>query len=98
MKAENFINTCVGQGYAWYQGEHYGKNGYFIGCEHLDTVAHFSFEAIEKNGWPTLEKQIIQGKNVHHLSRVVGYFSRIENWNKSKRGELKDRQRGDYQV
>ncbi len=32
-------------------------------------------------------------------SRVVGYFSKIENWNKSKRfGELSDRHQGDYSV
>lgn len=32
-------------------------------------------------------------------TRVVGYFSRIENWNKSKRyGELIDRHRGEYVV
>ena len=32
-------------------------------------------------------------------TRVVGYFSKISNWNKSKRyGELLDRHRGDYAV
>jgi len=32
-------------------------------------------------------------------ARVVGYFSKIQNWNKSKRyGELKARQRGIYAV
>ena len=98
MKVENFINTCVNQGYAWSKGEHEGRDGYFIGSERLDTVAHFTVMAIENNNWPTLEKQIIQGKDVYHVSRIVGYFSRIENWNKSKHGELKDRQAGDYKV
>jgi anaerobic ribonucleoside-triphosphate reductase len=38
-------------------------------------------------------------KNVIGETRVVGYFSKIQNWNKSKRfGELKARQRGDYSV
>jgi len=36
--------------------------------------------------------------DVHGLTRIVGYFSRVSNWNKSKHGELKDRQRGDYSV
>ena len=32
-------------------------------------------------------------------TRVVGYFSKIQNWNKSKReGELFDRQNGDYSM
>ncbi len=37
-------------------------------------------------------------ENVYGVSRVVGYFSRIKNWNKSKKGELKDRQKGNYSV
>ena len=31
-----------------------------------------------------------------HLSRIVGYYSRIKNWNRSKLAELKDRQKGRY--
>jgi len=36
--------------------------------------------------------------DVTGMTRVVGYYSRINNWNKSKLGELKDRQRGNYTV
>jgi len=36
--------------------------------------------------------------DVHGLTRIVGYFSRVNNWNKSKHGELKDRQKGNYSV
>jgi len=35
-------------------------------------------------------------KNVFGMSRVVGYFSVIENWNASKKAELKRRQKGNY--
>ena len=35
---------------------------------------------------------------VYGMTRVVGYFSRIPNWNKSKVGELRDRHRGNYSV
>jgi len=31
-------------------------------------------------------------------SRVVGYFSMIDNWNKSKLAEFKDRQKGNYSI
>ncbi len=34
--------------------------------------------------------------NVYGISRVVGYFSVIENWNNSKKAELKRRQKGKY--
>ncbi len=36
--------------------------------------------------------------DVYGMTRVVGYFSRIHNWNKSKIGELNDRRRGNYSV
>lgn len=37
--------------------------------------------------------------NIEQETRVVGYFSKIHNWNKSKRhGELPARHRGDYAV
>jgi len=37
-------------------------------------------------------------KNVIGMSRVVGYYSIIENWNDSKQAELKDRQNGRYKI
>jgi len=39
-----------------------------------------------------------QSTDVYGITRIVGYFSRITNWNKSKLGELKDRKRGNYGV
>ena len=35
---------------------------------------------------------------LHGVTRIVGYYSRINNWNKSKIGELHDRHSGDYAV
>jgi ribonucleoside-triphosphate reductase (formate) len=39
-----------------------------------------------------------QSPDVYGLTRIVGYFSRITNWNKSKLGELRDRHHGNYAV
>jgi ribonucleoside-triphosphate reductase len=39
-----------------------------------------------------------ESPNVYGLTRIVGYFSRISNWNKSKIGELRDRRAGNYRV
>ena len=39
-----------------------------------------------------------QSHDVYGMTRIVGYFSRISNWNKSKLGELKDRHRGHYAL
>ena len=42
--------------------------------------------------------QFCGSAEVTGVTRIVGYFSRINNWNKSKLGELKDRHRGNYSV
>ena len=34
----------------------------------------------------------------YKVSRIVGYFSRIPNWNPSKLGELKARRKGNYHI
>ena len=36
--------------------------------------------------------------SVAGMTRIVGYYSRVNNWNKSKLGELKDRHRGNYRL
>jgi len=98
MQVKDFVNKCVDQGYEWAKGAHKGKDGYFIRCERWDTKVHFTNEAIENNNWPMLNRGIIQGKDVYHVTRVVGYYSRVHNWNKSKLGELKDRHKGNYAL
>jgi len=40
-----------------------------------------------------LDKVLVGGRNVEHITRVTGYFSRVSGWNKGKRGELVDRER-----
>lgn len=46
--------------------------------------------------------QIITGDQlvdpIYHVTRIVGYFSRVENWNKSKIGEYNDRKKGNYEI
>jgi ribonucleoside-triphosphate reductase len=39
-----------------------------------------------------------QSTDTYGVTRIVGYYSRINNWNKSKLGELRDRHRGNYSV
>ncbi len=43
-------------------------------------------------------RALMAGRDVYHMTRVVGYYSRIDNWNLGKLGELADRHRGDYRV
>ena len=57
--------------------------------------------AVLENEWKDIE-EVLSGKRegniLKHMSRIVGYYSRIENWNKSKIGELKDRHLGNYRL
>lgn len=39
-----------------------------------------------------------EARPLTHVSRIVGYYSQIENWNPSKLSELEDRHRGDYSL
>lgn len=32
------------------------------------------------------------------ITRIVGYYSRVNNWNKSKQAELADRHKGSYKL
>jgi ribonucleoside-triphosphate reductase len=39
-----------------------------------------------------------QGKNVEHITRVTGYFSKVEHWNKGKQAEFKERYRSKLDI
>ena|SRR4030042_253626 len=42
-----------------------------------------------------LDEGVFEGR-VYGVSRIVGYYSRINNWNKSKVSELQARSKGNY--
>lgn len=57
--------------------------------------------AVASYEWEQLEP-ILCGRSepqrLRHIARVCGYYSRAENWNKSKIGELHDRHAGAYTL
>ena len=38
-----------------------------------------------------LESELSRGLKVEHITRVTGYFAKVNSWNPGKRGELHDR-------
>jgi len=59
------------------------------------------YEAVEAHDWETLRAVLLglrHARELIHVSRIVGYFSRVENWNRSKIAELRARRRGNYTV
>jgi hypothetical protein len=67
--------------------------GMLIRNTRLGTLTHATFRAIEENTLATLTAACAQGRDVDHITRVTGYFSRTSGWNKGKTGELRDRHR-----
>ena len=68
-----------------------------------DTDAKFavSISAIRENTWDDLFA-VMSGQRspriMTHITRIVGYYSQLQNWNRSKIAELHDRHRGDYDL
>jgi len=59
---------------------------------------HVKVDVLATMTAPQLRRVVVNGRDVIHMTRIVGYFSRVQNWNKSKLGELKDRHKGNYRV
>lgn len=55
---------------------------------------------LHEDRWEDLLRVLEGGeeKAIHSVTRIVGYFSHVENWNPSKKAELRDRHRGNYAV
>lgn len=77
------------------------KPGVIIRNAKTGLMTRLPVEAVEAADWEILEQVLVGAREpqvLQHMTRVVGYFSRVENWNKSKVGELKDRQKGNYSI
>lgn len=99
MRVKDFINRAIDEfKIEWCMDTCNNKDGYYVRCKRFGTRAHFTLKAIENNNWGILKSGITQGKNVSHMTRIVGYYSKVENWNKSKLSELKDRHKGNYGI
>ena len=58
-------------------------------------------QVVEQVEWNILEDVLLckrEPEVLYHITRIVGYYSRVENWNNSKLGEMKSRIKGDYSL
>ena len=69
------------------------KPGYLIANDRFATLTHVSKDKLASMTVPMLEGWTAQGKDVKGISRVTGYFSYTNSWNKGKQAELRDRYR-----
>ena len=57
--------------------------------------------SVIEHPWEELEAVMTgrrPGRVLTHITRIVGYFSHVHNWNRSKVAELRDRRRGSYTL
>lgn len=61
--------------------------------DHPEAATVVTGEALQRIDGIELYKEINKGLKVQGITRVTGYFSFTDHWNKGKVGELKDRHR-----
>lgn len=78
----------------------HGK-GVIVKHEPTNMSVRIPVDAVKGADWDTLYSVIVGEREptvLQHMTRIVGYYSKIASWNKSKIGELKDRHKGNYAV
>lgn len=77
------------------------EDGVIVGCATTGHKFFFSMSSIIETEWETLEDVLYgrrQPRIMTHVTRIVGYYSQLQNWNHSKLAELRDRHKGNYSV
>ncbi len=95
MKKEDLLSYLSENNgrFAWRETEYEGDPGILVDNTDCRTQTFFSDRAIADGELNRLLVLTHQGRNVEHITRVTGYFSKVKNWNKGKVAELMDRHR-----
>ena len=67
--------------------------GWIVEDRWFDTLHNITVDAMAKLNLKSLAAVTAAGKDVEHITRITGYFSKVSAWNKGKLAELKDRHR-----
>jgi len=90
----NFLEKNKSIAYHSDESFSYFRNGdipwYADNPGHSTRITH---DIIAKLSPEELMNHINRGLEVEHITRITGYFTKVSQWNKGKRGELKDRRR-----
>lgn len=82
-----------GGGLVVVEGDHDGAHGVIVTCEQAGTHMFVPEDTLVGMNSAALERVAHAGRNVEHITRVTGYFSKVKSWNKGKVAELADRMR-----
>jgi len=82
------------------EAEYKGKRGFAFRDDSLpyfqnrkEACEFSSLEDLHKMSIDDFKKRLFQGLRVEGITRITGYFTKTNNWNKGKLGELRDRNR-----
>ncbi|MFH2069396.1 MAG: anaerobic ribonucleoside-triphosphate reductase [Candidatus Omnitrophota bacterium] len=79
--------------FAFREQEQAGVPGLMVENKSFQTKTFLPQEVISAQDLAHLLAKTHQGRNVEHITRVTGYFSKVSGWNKGKVAELADRHR-----
>lgn len=99
MTKKEFTDTLIAERWMWADSTERKIKGIAFKREFNNNWIkyHISEEGMKVIHKDALLKQL-RSHDVLHMTRIVGYYSRVNNWNPSKLGELADRQAGNYAV
>lgn len=69
------------------------RDGLVVLWENGRAMSHVTWRAIADNDLAALLAACKQGRDVDHITRVTGYFSKVSAYNPGKVAELRDRAR-----
>ena len=99
MTKKELVDVLVDNKWEWVDHKEKDVDGIAFKKEFNGEIINYH---ISNNGIDKATKEEITCKinshDVYWMSRVVGYFAKVGNWNKSKLGELKDRRKGIYTI
>lgn len=83
------------------QGEKPADDRVYVQDKKRGTITEVLVSAILQHDWKDLLAVMLgfrEAKIMRHVTRIVGYYSELRNWNPSKIAELADRHRGSYII
>jgi len=103
MTQDELISMCENSGILWAEGIYDGHDGWWLHWPNPhdatdEQCVHVRADVLGDMEWKQVITFVKNGRDVDHVSRIVGYFAKIKGWNSSKLGELKDRQAGNYSI
>jgi hypothetical protein len=81
----------------WYENEERGVFGFWDKTYPFYAnggITEITYQKMDEMDGEKLAHAIYDGVRVENITRVTGYFAKVNSWNSGKKAELKDRYKG----